>query len=210
MMLLPQNMYFDTATKQYRYKNSNKIVSDSNLQRVHIRGLLQAKRYSDRLVDSLTDNKITFIEFQQKLVVYLKDLKISSLELAKGGKSQTYAVDYLNQARQLRLVDYPSLKKLFVEISQGQHTPKMIKARLHNFWKSSRQAFEYGRREIATDKGDTHCKRQLAIAEHCEDCIRYAAMGVMPIGELPLPTEQCECRMNCKCSILYGKLTDLI
>ena len=38
---------------------------------------------------------------------------------------------------------------------------------------------------------------------HCIDCLRYADLGWQLIGNLPLPKEECACRANCKCEVLY-------
>ena len=38
---------------------------------------------------------------------------------------------------------------------------------------------------------------------HCAECLSYAAKGPVPIGELPLPTEECSCRANCLCKVKY-------
>lgn len=39
--------------------------------------------------------------------------------------------------------------------------------------------------------------------KHCSECLDYAARGAVPVGELPLPTEQCSCRSNCLCRVRY-------
>lgn len=38
---------------------------------------------------------------------------------------------------------------------------------------------------------------------HCAECLSYAAKGPRPVGELPLPTEECSCRANCLCRVKY-------
>jgi hypothetical protein len=40
-------------------------------------------------------------------------------------------------------------------------------------------------------------------AQHCQDCLDYAARGIVPIGTLPLPGQRCACRARCRCSIEY-------
>lgn len=45
--------------------------------------------------------------------------------------------------------------------------------------------------------------RVLGIAEHCEDCVTYSAMGWMPVGSLPAIGDQSACRQNCYCYFEY-------
>jgi hypothetical protein len=42
-----------------------------------------------------------------------------------------------------------------------------------------------------------------AQAVHCQDCINYAARGIVPIGAVPMPGQRCACRSRCKCRIEY-------
>ena len=39
--------------------------------------------------------------------------------------------------------------------------------------------------------------------KHCEDCLRYAARGTVPIGSVPLPGQRCACGARCRCSVRY-------
>lgn len=50
--------------------------------------------------------------------------------------------------------------------------------------------------------------RVLGIAEHCEDCEAYSAMGWMPIGSLPAIGQQSACRQACHCWFEYRKGVD--
>jgi hypothetical protein len=40
-------------------------------------------------------------------------------------------------------------------------------------------------------------------AQHCQDCLGYAAQGIVSIGTLPLPGQRCECGARCRCSVRY-------
>jgi hypothetical protein len=42
-----------------------------------------------------------------------------------------------------------------------------------------------------------------AQAQHCEDCMQYAARGVVPIGSVPLPGQRCACGSRCRCRVEY-------
>ncbi len=208
-MLTPSNIRFDRSKQQYFYHPSDRLVSDYQLRKIHYKAILATSQWSDRLVDSLQSKDITFSDFQLQVATQLKNLKVASLELSKGGKSNTFALDYLGQANQLRQIDYPALKKLFLEIKEGKHSAKMVKSRLRNFWKSSRQAFESGIKSRAELRGHDFAIRILAIADHCEDCVTFAKLGIQPIYRLPLPTEQCRCSFNCRCSYYTGSYKSL-
>lgn len=47
--------------------------------------------------------------------------------------------------------------------------------------------------------GYTEERRVLGIADHCPDCLRYAAMGWQPIGTLPVIGAGSVCRTHCHC-----------
>jgi hypothetical protein len=40
-------------------------------------------------------------------------------------------------------------------------------------------------------------------AQHCQDCLDYAARGIVSLGSLPLPGQRCACRARCRCSVRY-------
>lgn len=42
-------------------------------------------------------------------------------------------------------------------------------------------------------------RRVLGDADHCEQCPQYADWGWQLAGEIPLPSEQCDCEDHCRC-----------
>jgi hypothetical protein len=42
-------------------------------------------------------------------------------------------------------------------------------------------------------------------AQHCQDCLDYAARGLVPIGSVPLPGQRCACRARCRCRVEYKR-----
>lgn len=65
------------------------------------------------------------------------------------------------------------------------------------------------KRERATDKPYEY--RQLDPgARHCQSCINHAALGVKPIGVLPLPSQDCQCLSRCRCSLIQISFEDAV
>ena len=51
--------------------------------------------------------------------------------------------------------------------------------------------------------GFKFARRFLNGTNNCPDCVEYSDRGLQFIGSLPVPTENCLCYTNCKCSIEY-------
>jgi hypothetical protein len=46
-------------------------------------------------------------------------------------------------------------------------------------------------------------RREIASGHPCDDCLGYAAEGWQPVGALPMPTQECVCKSNCRCVVFY-------
>jgi hypothetical protein len=68
-----------------------------------------------------------------------------------------------------------------------------------------------GEKEAARKSGLDGARRILGTTDHhCPQCLEYAARGTVPIDEVVFPTQQCQCKTNCLCSLVYVRLTDII
>ncbi len=171
--------------------------------------------YLKRVIDdtnALVNGSLTAREWEEKTALNIKDAHVALMRFGRGGKDKTYAMQYLDVANELRTNQYPAFRSLVQDLRDGKLSRKMLDYRLSRFIQSSRVSYEMGRRSYAIyDDKQTHALRKLdAQAKHCEDCVRYAAMGIRPIGQLPVPGQACKCAQACKCSIYYGSEMSLI
>lgn len=91
-------------------------------------------------------------------------------------------------------------------------TNKQLLARLRRYARASTQLYMDGRRKAAIARGAVTEQRTLGMCEpHCQPCKDYARMGRVKAGSLPLPTEKCDCRENCCCTLsLYNSQNHLV
>lgn len=205
------DLVYSERQRRYLYP-SGRLVPESAIDR-YIKAFQAV--YLKRVIDdtnSLVNGSLTAREWEEKTALNIKDAHVALMRFGRGGKDKTYAMQYLDVANELRQNQYPAFRNLVQDLRDGKLSRKMLDYRLSRFVQSSRVSYETGRRSYAIyDDKNTHALRRLdAQAKHCEDCVRYAAMGIRPIGQLPVPGQACKCAQACRCSIYYGSEMSLI
>ncbi len=76
----------------------------------------------------------------------------------------------------------------------------LVRARM--YVDAARGTHEEIRRGLFAQRGYKEERRVLGVAEHCPDCLAYAALGWQPIGTLP-PIGDSACKTNCHCHFEY-------
>jgi hypothetical protein len=193
---------WDARSRRYRYADSGKFVPREamlNLQKGYvetIKGDLQT------LGGLVADGKISLKTWQETTAQTIKTLHINQAILGRGGVDQMTPADYLAVGRELRS-QYKYLRQFAVDLTQGTMTRAQFEARLNLYANSSNISFSQAQQQNSVDNGDRYMRRILHARESCPDCIRYAAAGVVAIGSLPLPKQNCQCGANCRCSVEY-------
>lgn len=211
---------WDSKSGRYRDRSTGRFLSQQNLERLQGRHIALIKKDIDAIADLLLRRQISLETWQEATVKSLKTLHLHQMVLARGGMKQVTASDYLAVGRQLRS-EYSYLKQFAIDVNRGYSlndkgqqvpmTEMRFKARLSLYARSGRVSYEQGKQEVAKSQGKPFMQRFLGIAHHCDDCLRYAAMGVQPTGTLPLPTQRCRCRSHCKCFVrFYSTLAEAI
>jgi hypothetical protein len=77
-----------------------------------------------------------------------------------------------------------------------QRLTMYAKSAFGNFWSNATL--------VQQRRGRRWERRLLGVAEHCPDCIDFAARGWQPVGTLPPPTVGSRCMSNCKCTMIYS------
>jgi len=202
-----RDFLWDSKAQRYRWKDTRRFVSQQAVNSL-VRGRIEAgKQDLTTLANMLVTQKLDLKAWQKASAVTLRDLYVQQFWIGRGGLKAAQSEDYLAVARMLR-GEYRYLKGFAQDILDGKVTEAQFKARIKMYSDKSRVAYEYGRQLSHIGNGANQMRRRLGIAEHCPDCLRYEAMGWVAIGAVPLPTENCECRANCKCSVLYRDLSD--
>ncbi len=200
------NFYWDGKIGRYRWRSNGKILSRNTMQNL-VRGRIESAR--SQLVglwDKLKDEEIDFKEFQKQGRDLIRTIHSEGLMLGNGGFDQTPSEDFMELARFLKNEEYPRWRRFQRQIANGRVSEKQIKLRLQMYGMHVRRSVEKGEESVANRTGYNFEERLLgACSPHCSSCVQYASEGVVPIGQLPVPTDRCECGPWCCCKKQFYK-----
>jgi len=193
-----ENRYYYQSGRAVPQRAINQLI-----QRTQASYLTDVVETTNRLVKK----EISLADWEKVVAESVRDSHVQMMRIGRGGKDKTYAIHYLDVANELRQNQYPYLRKMVEELRDGKISRAQLNNRLASYIRSSRISYQKG---VATRQNQYAVRKINDKAENCPDCIRYFAMGIMPVGEIPLPMTACQCRTNCKCSIHYGTYEDLL
>lgn len=196
------NFKWEKQTRRYRNNQTGRFVSKEAVYTLTASRIELAKTDLGTLGELLLDQKITLRTWQQQTAETLKILHTQQYLLGVGGQKAIEKSDYLEIGRELK-EQYAYLRNFAVDLTQGKMTEGQFKARLTMYADAAKVSYFKGEKTAAGRAGFTHGRRVLGLAEHCEDCPAIASLGVVPIAELIMPTQNCSCRIRCKCKITY-------
>jgi hypothetical protein len=200
-----ENYKWDGQVQRYRNKQTGQFVRTETILKLTEQNMQQKTERMLRSFDDVKSGKISLSEYQRENLEIIKYLHTQQYLVAKGGFRTTTPEDYLEIARELKNLHYPSFRSFTEDLRNGALTEGQARARIRNFGKASETLADLGHRSSAKQNGLTWARRYLSAVEHCPDCPIYAAMGAVTIDNLILPGRQCECRFNCKCYVRYFK-----
>jgi len=182
------------------------------------RGRFLSKESVGKLVDSridqleanlrrytrmLADGNLTLDQWQGSVREAIKNAHIQAALIGYGGKDEMGPAEYGRIGQRLR-AEYTYLQGFARDLLDGRISNSMALARVGLYAKSVRGSYWQGTELRQQQQGFSLMKRKLdGQAQHCQDCLDYAARGIVPIGTLPLPGQRCACRARCRCSIEY-------
>lgn len=140
--------------------------------------------------------------WQQSVSRELKRAHLQAAMLGRGGRDQMTPRDWGRVGRKLR-DEYRYLRDFAQAIAEGRLSEAQIKARLQLYANGIRSSYYKGVEDAMRAAGAVEEERMLNPAEHCDDCVGYAAQGRVPLGTLPAPGEGSVCRHNCKCGKVF-------
>ena len=194
---------FDATIGRYRDKRTGRFLSKKEALDLTEASVGRAGQILDGLTESLTMGAMSLQDWQREVAKLLKTVHLAQFILGKGGAANTFPADYLVVARTLKS-EYQYLDKFAADIASGRLSAAQIKARARLYVNKTRTSYWMGD-AMAQDRATQPAlmRRILAVAEHCPDCLAYAAAGWVPVGTLPMPCQACECGANCRCSVEY-------
>lgn len=159
------------------------------------------RRYTRMLVDG----NITLDQWQGSIRDALKTAHIQATVLGHGGRDQLGAAEYGRIGQRLRS-EYAYLQQFARDLLDGRVSAPMALARVQLYAESVRGSYWEGTTIRQERQGYSLMRRVLDPgAQHCDDCLRYAGRGIVPINSLPMPGQRCACRARCRCSVQYKR-----
>jgi hypothetical protein len=193
---------YDPISGRYRGENG-RFLSKATIEAL-VDGRI--KKLNGQLQDftrRLIDGNITIDQWQGSVREALKPAHLQAAMVGAGGKDALSQSDYGRLGQRLRS-EYSYLQNFASDILAGRVSGAMAVARISLYAESVRGSYWQGTEFRRQAEGYSLMRRKLdAQAQHCEDCMRYSARGIIPIGSVPLPGQRCACRSRCRCMVEY-------
>lgn len=209
---------YDQKTKRFKYTQG--VGKGQFASSEAVRSILQ--RNIDESTSIMLDScdrlfgrgSMDLDKFILEIADRLKNIHIWQAALGKQGRTDLLGTtDQKNLSKRLKEQftsgrDHDSgkrfgLKYLLQDIIKGESLDS-LKNRIRMYAESGKISFNESEREYKRQQGLTQARRVLGTGhEHCKPCVEYAARGWQPISRAIMPTQECDCRMNCKCQIIY-------
>ena len=195
---MPPNFYFDRATQRYRDQETGRFISQSRMRSLLGGHINQVREDLTTIGELLINGRISLPTWEQETRTALKALHTSSYLLGIGGEANMSQRDYGILGQQIRS-QYEFLRGFAEELINTGMSEAAFRSRLEMYAWAARGSHEMGKLEGHVRAGFTWERRIRTKSNSCSPCISYAAAGWQPIGSLPHPTRDCECRANCGC-----------
>jgi len=204
---------------EYIYNVNGRTVPDAVLQK-RLDGVVDAYRgNAERLAERVESGNLSIPKWQERMRQEIKDLHRTQYIAGRGGVDKMTPRDWGRLGSDLRWQQYKALDGFAMDIANGKRMPDgtfrpysqaEIRARSNLYMNASNKQYWRGKTEAKIGAGFVEKARFLNPAEHCGDCIGYAARGRVPINDASLPPlgEDSECQANCKCQIKFYKAGD--
>lgn len=190
--------YFWNAGAQRYVDASGRFVPNQRELSVLEARINSGIRVLQNMTEPLISGRIGVAEWQQAVAIELRRAHVQAVAFGQGGWANVTPSGWGRVGNRLRR-EYAYLREFAQEIAGGQLSEAQIRARLSQYEGSIWSAYWEGSTTAKTSAGYTEERRVLQPAEHCGDCVAYAAQGWQPIGSLPEPGEGSECLHNCRC-----------
>ena len=200
-----ESFFFDSKAGRFAFATLRRFVPSGIMNAISKYQRDDGARKVREAAQQLIEAKTTLTEWQKSMRSILKSQHLKEAMQAKGGAGKLTPKDYLAVSKELKK-EYGYLRVFAQDIKDGKVSEKQFLARTQMYVTKARVSGEVMARENALTSGMTLMERILdSGGNSCAECRQYAAAGIKPIGELPLPTEACSCRSYCKCTVKYYK-----
>lgn len=215
---LNPEFYFDRRVNRYRYTATGRLAPKQAILSLTQSYAVKQQQELLRLGGRFASEQIPENEFLREAAIKIRAIHISQAVLGKGGHDKLTSNDFLTIARELKRQYYTGwgdnskpfgLRHLVRDWNAGTLSPAQFAQRLNLFGQSGKVSYWRMKESAAIAEGRIYAKRTRHASESCPDCMAWALMGIQPTGVLPLPTQRCACKTNCKCKIRFYTLSEV-
>lgn len=193
---------YDPISGRYRGKNG-RFLSQAAVEALVDGRIKKLDSQLNDFTKRLINGDITIDQWQGSVREALKPAHIQAAMVGVGGKQALSQSDYGRIGQRLRS-EYAYLQNFASDLLGGRISAPMALARIGLYAESVRGSYWEGTTIRREKEGYSLMRRILdAQAVHCQDCIGYAARGIVPIGSLPMPGQRCACRARCRCTVQF-------
>ena len=187
-----------------RYRGPNgRFLSQSAVEALVDGRISRLGRELRRFTNMLSSGNITLNQWQESVREALKLAHAQAAIIGNGGRDSMGPAEWGKVGQRLR-GEYRFLEVFARDLLAGSVSTPMALARIGMYAESVRGSYWEGTAIRQERQGYSLMRRILdSQAKHCQDCLNYAARGVVPMGSLPMPGQRCACRSNCKCRVKY-------
>lgn len=203
-MTLPALSGYGWSENAQRYINleTGRFVSASTVRNA-LESLMQNSQANmNSLTQSLIEGNVTLAQWQTGMMQQIKVAHVAASAAANGGWAQMTASEW-GFAGSLIKEQYQFLQNFAAQIASGeQGLDGRALMRANMYGEAARGTFEEMRRRSMIAAGMTEGRRILGDADHCDDCLEFAAEGWMPAEDVPAIGDSI-CLTRCHCEIEY-------
>lgn len=186
-----------------RYRGpSGRLVSRAEVRRAIDTEIRALDREARQLADAYRKGDITLGRWEREMRDLVKDSHLLNAAAAKGGWDQLDPADYGRVGRIVR-DEYNHLGGFVGEIAAGfQSTDGTMTSRAQLYTRGGRRTYEAVAESVQREAGKLEQRSVLHPADHCEECVRQAALGWQPLGII-IPIGERTCLSNDQCTMEY-------
>jgi hypothetical protein len=195
---------YDRNTGRYR-DEKGKFLSKAAVEALIDGRINKLGTMLKRFTNMLIDGNITLDQWQGSVREAIKAAHIQAAIIGHGGRDGMGSAEYGRIGQRLR-EEYRYLQGFARDLLEQRSSRAMALARIGLYAESVRGSFWEGSSIRQEQQGYSLMRRILdPQAQHCQDCLDYAARGLVPIGSVPLPGQRCACRARCRCRVEYKR-----
>jgi hypothetical protein len=193
---------YDRGTGRFR-DDKGRFLSQASVEKLVDARIDKLESSLKRFTRMLGDGNITLDQWEASVREAIKGAHIQAAIVGYGGKDQMGASEYGRIGQRLRS-EYAYLQGFALDLLEQRISFPMALARIGLYAQSVRGSYWQGTELRKQEQGFSLMRRILdPQAQHCDDCLGFAAQGIVPIGSVPLPGQRCACRARCRCRVEY-------